>query len=319
MGRKLLPTLLLLLPLACSSGEAPPRPAPLETWILPRTTATEAEVVATVDGAPITIAEVEARAKAGGITAEQALEQAVNDQLVLAAALSNSHPQDLSDAFKSAAASHLITRRFEPQNQPEAITDETLRSLYEELQRRDFTEPHLADKKFIFSHGQWRAAVQMVVTGESMPDAESASTVESLLRLVRDHYSIGDDPGQETFRAHAWHIQNSYVGLRFEQLPPLSLEPDENTYRLGGEFDGDFVNQLFKLAAVGSHSEIFETRFGLHWVLLSAVIPERRSTFEEVREELRASIADSHRVSSFQEWLGQLRREHGVPGPDGRK
>jgi hypothetical protein len=319
MGRKLLSTLLLLLPLACSSGEAPPRPAPVETWTLPLPAAAEAEVVATVDGAPITISEVEALAKAGGLTAEQALEQAIEDQLVLAGALAHSHPQDLSDAFKSAAASHLITRRFEPQNQPEAIPDEILRTLYEELQRRDYSEPHLADKKFIFSHGQWRAAVQMVVTGDSMPDAESASTVESLLRLVRDRYSIGDEPGQETFRAHAWHVQNSYVSLRFEQLPPLSLEPDENTYRLGGEFDADFVKRLFEFAAVGSHSEIFQTRFGLHWVFLSAVIPERRSAFEEVREELRASIADSHRVSSFQDWLIQLRRDHGVTAPDGRK
>jgi hypothetical protein len=319
MGRSLLPILLFLLPLACSSGEAPPRPEPMETWTLPRPTVAESEVVATVDGAPITIAEVKARARAGGLTAEQALEQAIEDQLVLAAVLARTDGQDLSDAFKSAAAAHLIAHRFEPQNQPEAIPDDMLRALYDELQRRDFTEPNLVDKKFIFSHGEWRAAVQLVVTGDSMPDAESASTVNSLLRLVRDHYSISDDPGQETFRAHAWHVQNSYVPVRFEQLPPLSLDPDENTFRLGGEFDTGFVKWLFGLSGVGAHSTVFDTRFGLHWVFLSAVIPERRSSFEDVREELRASIADSHRISSFQEWLTRLRREHGVTAPDGRK
>lgn len=319
MGRALLPILLLLLPLACASGEAPPLPTPMETWVLPRPTVAEPEVVATVDGAPIPIAEVRARAQAQGITAEKALEQAIDDQLVLAAVLSGADAQDLSDAYKSAAAAHLISHRFEPQNQPEAIPDDMLRALYDELQRRDFTEPHLVDKKFLFSHGQWRAAVQMVVTGDAMPDAESASTVNSLLRLVRDHYSLSDDPGQETFRSHAWHVQNSYVPVRFEQLPPLSLDPDENTFRLGGEFDTGFVKWLFGLSGVGSHSPVFDTRFGLHWVFLSAVIPERRSTFEDVREELRANIADSHRVASFQEWLVRLRRDHGVTAPDGRK
>ena len=322
MERKHLLFALFLLPLACSAREASTKLSLIETWILPGPVAPADPVVApadpviaTVDGVPITAAELQARMKNGQLTAEEALEEAIADQLVLAHALKNVHPQDLSDAFKAAAVFHLITHTFEPESQPETIPDDLLRGLYDELQKPDFSEPHLMDKKFIFSHGEWRACQQLVVPGTELADDESSSTAESLLRLVRDRYSLTPVSGADAFRNSAWHLQDSYVPVRFEALPPLSATPDENTYRFGGEFDPEFVKVLFSLPAVGSHSDVFPTKFGLHWVYLAGTVPERRSSFEEVREELRNSIADAHRASRFQDWLSRLRRTHGVLAP----
>ncbi len=315
MERKHLLIAILLLPLACARREAAARLVPLETWVLPAIVAEADQVVATVDGAPITVAEVEARMRRGGLTPETALEEAITDQLVLAHARTHASAQDLSDAYKAAAVFRLITHSFEPENQPETIPDEMLRGLYNELQKPDDTEPHLMDKKFMFSHGEWRASHQLVVPRTELPDQEAASTAESLLRLVRDRYSLAPVSDADAFREGAWHVQDSYVPVRFEMLPPLSATPDENTYRFGGKFDQDFVKKIFTLPEVGSHSDVFRTQHGLHWVYLAGIVPERRSSFEEVREELRGSIADAHRASRFQDWLARLRRTHGVQAP----
>ncbi|PKN27349.1 MAG: hypothetical protein CVU65_02815 [Deltaproteobacteria bacterium HGW-Deltaproteobacteria-22] len=304
--------------MACSSKEAPQPVVPIEEWTLP-SPSVGSEVVATVDGAPITVAEVTSRARAGGLTPGQALEQAIADQLVLDHALANQDPQVLSDSFKAAAVQHLISKQFEPANMPENIPDETLRSIYDEIQKRDDSPAQFADKKFFFSHGQWRSVIQFVVKASDMPDAEAVSTVESMLQLTRDHFQLQSQTGQAEFRESAWNPHYSYVPVQFEQLPPLSLDSDENLYRFGGEFDASFLDKIFALAGVGSFTEVFSTRFGLHWAYLSNIIPERHDSFDEVREELRSSIGDSHRAQRFEEWLFRLRREHQVTTAGGRK
>ncbi|MBU1412830.1 peptidyl-prolyl cis-trans isomerase [Myxococcota bacterium] len=318
MGRKLLLCCITLLLMACSSKEAPQPVVPIEEWTLP-SPSVGSEVVATVDGAPITVAEVTSRARAGGLTPGQALEQAIADQLVLDHALANQDPQVLSDSFKAAAVQHLISKQFEPANMPENIPDETLRSIYDEIQKRDDSPEQFADKKFFFSHGQWRSVIQFVVKASDMPDAEAVSTVESMLQLTRDHFQLQSQTGQAEFRESAWNPHYSYVPVQFEQLPPLSLDSDENLYRFGGEFDASFLDKIFALAGVGSFTEVFSTRFGLHWAYLSNIIPERHDSFDEVREELRSSIGDSHRAQRFEEWLFRLRREHQVTTAGGRK
>ncbi|MBU1244447.1 peptidyl-prolyl cis-trans isomerase [Myxococcota bacterium] len=318
MGRKLLLCCITLLLMACSSKEAPQPVVPIEEWTLP-SPSVGSEVVATVDGAPITVAEVTSRARAGGLTPGQALEQAIADQLVLDHALANQDPQVLSDSFKAAAVQHLISKQFEPANMPENIPDETLRSIYDEIQKRDDSPAQFADKKFFFSHGQWRSVIQFVVKASDMPDAEAVSTVESMLQLTRDHFQLQSQTGQAEFRESAWNPHYSYVPVQFEQLPPLSLDSDENLYRFGGEFDASFLDKIFALAGVGSFTEVFSTRFGLHWAYLSNIIPERHDSFDEVREELRSSIGDSHRAQRFEEWLFRLRREHQVTTAGGRK
>jgi hypothetical protein len=318
MGRILIICYSTLLLMACSSKEAPQPILPIEAWSLP-STGGGSEVVATVDGAAITVAEVAARARAGGLTPEQALEQAIEDQLVLAHAMANQDPLILSDAFKAAAIQHLISRQFEPANTPENIPDGTLRSIYDEIQRRDFSPPQFADKKFLFSHGQWRSVVQFVVHEKDMPDAEAVSSVESMLRLTRDHFELQSQTGQAEFRDSAWNPHYSYVPVKFEQLPPLSLDADENLYRFGGEFDASFLDRIFALPGVGTFSEVFSTRYGLHWAFLTHIIPERRSSFDEIKEELRSSIGDSHRAQRFEEWLLQLRRDHQVNVPGGQR
>ena len=306
--------------MACSSRAPQAEVVPLEAWTLPapKTRADGEIIVATVDGVPITAGEIARRAKAGGLTVEQALEQAVDDQLILAHAQANPQ-QDLSDAYKAAAAMHLIANQFEPANTPQSIPDSTLREIYDEIQKRDYPEPEFADKKFIFVHGEWRATFQLVVQAQELTDAETASTVESLLRLTRDHYLLHPEPGEETFRESAWNLFRSYVPVRFERLPPLAKEDWDNLYRLNGDFDKNYLDRVFALPAVGASSDVFPTQHGLHWVFLAAIIPSRNSSFDEVREELRSSIGDSHRAQEFEKWLHRLRSEHQVFAPGGRK
>jgi len=303
--------------LACSSKHATAPPVPMETWSLPTRTVPENEIVATVDGAPITVKDLNVRARARGLTPEQALDEAIGDQLVLAQAQTNP-PQDVSDAYKAAAASYLIETQFEPANTPANIPDSTLREIYDEIQKRDYSAPPLADKKFTFSHGQWRVTVQLVVQAQDLPDAESASAVESLLLLTRDRYLLSPNTGLDAFRASAWNLFHSFIPVRFEQLPPLSMDADDNLYRLDGEFDPGYLKRIFALPAAGAISDVFPTKHGLHLVFLSSIIPERRASFEDVKEELRSSIGDGHRTQGFEQWLGQLRRNHNVTMPNGR-
>ncbi len=305
--------LLFIWTLSCSGKPGSPHIPVLEPWefFMPKENG-EDPAVAWVDEVPIPVSRVARRAGQLSISPEEALEQLIDEQLVLADALATKGPHLSSDALKAAAIFRLLSTRFEPDHTPEQIPDETLRELYQEIQRPGFSEGTIARQKFIFNHGEWRAADQLVITSDNMPDPESGSTMESALLLLRDHYELTGDKNRDSFRNTAWVLHHSYIPVRFEQLPPLSRDEDENFYRFGGEFDEGWIRELFAIPRTGDLSGIFSTPFGIHWVFLAAVIPETRRTFEEVREELREAIGDSHRSMKFSEWIGELRKQHGM-------
>ncbi len=291
--------------------------AGVETWTLPEKTAAPEETVAEVDGEPVTAAQVAAIARREHLSPEQALQKAIDTRLILRQAALGAGPGALSDAFKTAAVERLL-RDFEQKNKPQDIPDAELKKIYDEIQKKDFSPPPFSGRKFHFSHGQWRASSQLIVKTSEKHDAETVSAVDSLLLLVRDHYLSSADRSEESFRNHAWLVQNTYVPVSFEQLPPISMDNEENFYRFNGEFDRQYLEKLFELPAEGAVSGVFGTKFGRHWVYLVRIVPERRLSFEEARGELRELVSEGWQNQRFEEWLERLRSEYRVQAPGRR-
>lgn len=303
---------------ACQSESARHKTsAGMEIWTLQHPQKQADDIVADVDGWPITMHDVAAIARQEGIPPEEALQIAIDAVLVLRHAETSRGPEFVSDALKTAAVHELI-RRFEVQNQSENIPDNELQKIYDEIQKKDFSPPPYSSRKFHFSHGQWRASSQLIVKTSEKHDPETIAGVDSLLKLVRDHYQLLPEHSEETFRNQAWIVQNTYIPVSFEQLPPVSMNNEENFYRFNGEFDEKYLAELFALPAEGAISDVFGTKFGRHWIYLTRIIPERHLSFEEARPELRSMVSEGWKNQQLEEWLLRLRTEYRVQVLAGR-
>lgn len=281
----------------------------MEIWTWMPEPATTDNVVAFVNDWPITVSQIQALVDQKGISPEEALQLAIDTLLVIQHANDSYGPRFFSDAFKSAAI-HAFVREFERKNPPEDIPETELRKIYNEIQKKDFSPPPFSSHKFYFSHEQWRASSQLIVKTNEKHDPEAISGVDSLLRLVRDHYQLQQHQSEETFRNQAWILQNTYIPVAFEQLPPISKNNEENFYRFNGEFDTHYLEELFALPTEGAISDIFGTKFGRHWVYVTRIIPERHLSFEDARTELRQMVAKGWQTQCFEEWIQRLRQEH---------
>lgn len=133
-------------------------------------------VVARVDGAPITAADVTAQMAANpGLDRRRALEERIFFEVLARAAADKDLPPPTSDeraAIVAVEAQRLIERDLEPQLAPSAISDGDVRSLYERGKRR-------------FVHGRMvQVAVAHIFTGARMK-AEPRARAEQDAHLLQ--------------------------------------------------------------------------------------------------------------------------------------
>jgi parvulin-like peptidyl-prolyl isomerase len=240
------------------------------------------DVVATVDGIPITVREVEALAREAHLSPQAALRE-LEDELVLSRAAERAGlaaAPEVADETRRAAVRALLHRVIEPAHTPEAVTDAEI-----EARRQEIASG--------LSAPETRRASHVLV---QIPRDASEARVDAAMRLarqIRDELTTEADPASALDR-HTGH--EGAFDLLVEHLDPMARE----------QLVAPFADALFGAAAPGLLPEPVRTSYGVHVVVLEEVIPPWEVPREEWEPALRRQLAAEARAAATEALVSQL-------------
>lgn len=228
-------------------------------------------VVANVGGRPIGAADVAARMADRGIDARTALEELIDEEILLREAhargltLSPEAQQQLERTMVRA-----MLRDFERELTPESLSDEAVRADFE-ANKDKLQIPERRDSWHILVRGS---------------DEAARARARSILEQVR----TADAPRAVYDRYAARETLEGGIEIKAEDLPPISKRADiENAYK----------NALFDAKSEGPINQVVETSYGLHVIVLTEIMPAERQTLDEVEQEIRDRLSRTKRFEKL--------------------
>lgn len=233
-------------------------------------------VVSTVNGEPITVAEIERIVQATGWTPRRAL-QRLQDQTLLA---QEAHRLGYEDDAQVQATLERARVQVLLATEVEAVeaTDEDIAKFYEhrkeqyvhgELRRTLHVLANLPKDANAEADAAARAFAETVV-----PRFRSAATPEEVLQWAKEQKPRPGADGRPPFRI---------VG---EALPAVPVK---------GQFVQEFADAVFALEGVGAVAGPVKTEFGWHAIYLAEILPPQDRPLAEVRDELRKELSEFRR------------------------
>ena len=241
-------------------------------------------VVATVDGHPITVADVEVQIRSQGGTPREALDALVRQTLLAVEAerLGYGTRADVLRETRRATVQTLLAT-IEVEHPPSAIDDGALRAAYDAAGER-FVVPEKRSSDHV-----------LVRVSDASREREARRVASALLaELERDSTVL------ETLRSQT---EREGFPLLVEEVPHVARD---------GSVEAGFEEVLFSGDAPGLRSELARTSFGWHVVFVREIQPRQVRVFEEVREELREELTNRRRFEALIALLDRLRAEAGV-------
>jgi len=287
MKRSVFAALVALAPTACGAEPAPAR----------ERTQGDAQVggavVATVDGHPITVDDVEARIRAERQTPAEAL-AALERQTLLALEaerLGYGERNDVQRETRRAAVQALLAT-IEREQPSSAIDDTTLRRAYDEAVSSPTNDRFVVPEK--------RRSEHVLVRVEDASREREARRVASALlaELERDPSAL-----EPTLAALRTQTEREGLPLLVEEVPFVARD---------GSLEAGFEQVLFSGDAPGLRTELARTSFGWHVVIVREIQPRVVRTFDEVAPELREEATNQRRFQALVALLDRLRAEAGV-------
>lgn len=256
-------------------------------------------VVATVDGHPITVADVEAQIRAEGGTPEEAL-AALERQTLLALEAERLGYGERSDVRRETrrATVQALLATIEREHPSSAIDEATLRRAYEEAVSSGRRGQPPTSERFVVP--EKRRSEHVLVRVEDASREREARRVASALLAELER-----DPGALETALAALRGQTEREGfpLLVEEVPFVARD---------GSLEAGFEEVLFAGDAPGLRSELARTSFGWHVVIVREIQPRVERTFEEVASELREEATNQRRFQALIALLDRLRAEAGV-------
>ena len=239
------------------------------------------DVVARVEGRPISASEVTARMKADGITAEDALEALVEETLLVAEArrLGLEVTEDDERAIDRLMVRSLL-RDIEREVTPESISKQEV--------RRDF-ERH-AEK---LQSPEQRRSWHIVVKDRS---EAGKALAQSILKKVRQ----ADDPRVVYQRYTEGSEDDTRFEVKAEELPAVTMK---------ARIERPYKEALFAAESPGVVDRLVETSHGWHIIVLEEIVPAERRTIDEVEDEIRERLSQKKRFDSVVAILDRLRAQ----------
>lgn len=242
----------------------------------------DAEVVATVNGARIYVADVVRQARAEGQTAEQALDTLIDAELLAAEARRRGLTDDpeVVEARKTMRVRRFCEKEFVPTFKgPGDIPAEEIERAYASPLAQSF-----------YDHAEWRtvAWARVPVAPRSPPEADARA--RSLARGFAD-----------LARAAKVRTAAQLAALAKLWAP---MPAGEYATALAGPAVPEFARAAFELADVGDIGEPARTKWGWDVLLLLSVSPERHLGRAEALADLRERLfrdPDTPRAA-FKRW-----------------
>jgi peptidyl-prolyl cis-trans isomerase D len=255
-------------------------------------------VVATVDGHPITVADVEAQIRAEGGTPEEALAELERQTLLALEAerLGFGERSDVRRETRRATVQALLAT-IEREHPPSAIDEATLRRAYDEAVSAEPGQPPTSER---FVVPEKRRSEHVLVRVEDASREREARRVASALLAELER-----DPGalETTLASLRGQTEREGFPLLVEEVPFVARD---------GSLEAGFEEVLFAGDAPGLRSELARTSFGWHVVIVREIQPRVERTFEEVAPELREEATNQRRFQALIALLDRLRAEAGV-------
>ncbi len=246
------------------------------------------DVVATLDGVPITIAEVEAAAREAGLEPALALRRLEEEQVLgaLAARASLGEDAEARAAARRAAVRALLRERIEAPNTPEGISSADVEARRVEIQDR-------------LQVPETRRATHLLVP--LAPDADPAQ-LDAATRLANELRAAIVASADPSLRADELGGRRGAFDVRVEHLPPMSRP----------ELDAPFADALFAATAPGVLPSVVRTRFGVHVVVLDEIVPASTIPRSEWEPAIRRQLANERRLAALDALASALRARTSV-------
>ncbi len=236
------------------------------------------DVVARVGDRAIGGSEVAARMVAEELDAKAALEQLVNEALLLREAERSALMMDRDD---QRGVERLMVRamlhNLEGSNTPESISDEEVREAYE-VNAREF---EVRERR-----GSWHILV------ESQSE-EAQGLAESILRELKR----ADDPRVVYERYAGEQAEQLAFGIKAEDLPPVNQSAGlEKSYKTA----------IFEAESEGPLKSVVKTSYGWHAIVVSEILPAEKRTLEDAEEEIRERLSQRRRLGTVVQIVQEL-------------
>lgn len=243
-----------------------------------RDTRAISDVVARVGGRSIGAAEVEARMVAEGLSAKAALEQLIDEELLLQEAERLGFTEDREG---ERTIERLMVRAMlhdiEKKNTPESISEEEV--------REDFAL-HADKFQVLERRDSWHILVRE-------PSDEGRVLAESILREVRQ----ADDPKIVYQRYAEGAADDPELQVQAEELPPITMKAG---------IEKPYKDALFGAKSKGPLKEVVKTSYGWHTIVVTDILPGERRTVEDVEDQIRERLSQKRRFGMLVEIVESL-------------
>lgn len=256
-------------------------------------------VVATVDGHPITVGDVEAQIRAEGGTPEEAL-AALERQTLLALEAERLGYGERDEVLRETrrATVQALLATIEREHPPSAIDEATLRRTYDEAVSSGQQGQPPTGERFVVPEKR-RSEHVLVRVEDASREREARRVASALLaELERDPSAL-----ETTLASLRSQTERDGFPLLVEEVPFVARD---------GSLEAGFQDVLFAGDAPGVRSELARTSFGWHVVIVREIQPRVVRTFEEVAPELREEATNQRRFQALIALLDRLRAEAGV-------
>lgn len=260
--------------LALGGCERPERPAVGSTT---EPNAVE-HVVARVGNQAIGASEVRARMAAEGVDAQVAVQQLIDEELLLAEAkrLGFSERRETARTIDRRMVRAML-RDLEAENTAASITEDELREDFA-LHREKFEVPE--------RRRSWHILVRE--RGD-----EGRAKAESILRELR----AAGEP-RSVFDRYA--AEGDSEGVKAEDLPPISAK---------AAMEKPYLDALFEADSEGLIDGVVETSYGWHAIFVAEIRPAERKTMKDVEEESRERLSQKKRYERLNDIIEGLEAE----------
>jgi hypothetical protein len=277
----------ILVALIVAACGAPP-PAPEATAAAPiAAPVPEGSIVARVDGEPIALAEVEATARATGLSPLDALhrleqERALDHRASRAALASDGEAED---AMRRASVQALLRARVEDAVPPSSVSDDEIAARYEAT-RASWARP------------ERRASLNVLAAPRTAGDEAALAAARRFVEQAIPRLVAAADPAAE---AHALETEvgdDRSFTLRVEDVPAAPRH---------GALEEPYAAALFAIATTpGVAPEPVTTHFGVHAIVLTGIHPPFEISLAEATPILRRQLVAEHRGAALDALTNEL-------------
>lgn len=245
-------------------------------------------VVSTVDGEPITLADVTRVVRDTGLEPRAALRRLQEATLLAREAERRGYDgrPAVRTARRKAAVQALLEREVERLAAPEDVSEEELRQALEA-------------RKDSLARPERRASQHLLAkVAKDAPEDEARAArrvAEQALRDLRDA-----EQGPEGWQAVLDGYRDGGSDVVVEDLPAVDRE---------SPFAEPYLEALFDASRIGPVADPVRTEFGWHAIVVTEIHPAREASVEALRSELRDTLATEKRHRRLVELVSELERD----------